>query len=277
MKNQKLAVGRLFVCIIFFFASSCQDKFESGMHLPVNPSEWTQDQTTRFIAKRLSEQMRNVFVREFLKEEATKQFDGDYSILLVEATLKSLGNLTFGELLFSDVAARGGIGHKAFSSQLFSKFPLLQISIPKLSNELNADTWDVNLSIPLVAFESEGSNSYVTGFRNDGMLKRLDAKTIPSELVIVVSMMNGLSWLKGKNQRTIRNTTYAFPHASHFLPVPTLEAKTIAITSRLITMRNAISIMNPIHFPEAVRHRVIEIEIIRGTISEGLSSMELPI
>ncbi|MEP4535524.1 MAG: hypothetical protein ABJ004_20685 [Cyclobacteriaceae bacterium] len=159
------------------------------------------DRLSNTFAKTLATSMGNVDLRNVIKSEVVKQFDGDYNVLLaqiidqpVETNEAGDGRVselsTFRELLVQTQSdARTTFDLNATLDSLLEIYPTLQISVPGLEVG-TADTWDTQSQIPQVVimdtnFDDQNAET-LNAYDEYGNVTSLDAKTEPSELVIVV-------------------------------------------------------------------------------------------
>jgi hypothetical protein len=130
------------------------------------------------VAFSLAEQMNDPEIRKIIKEEALKQFDGDYDILY-----KNFKNIkTRDGLLVGNKLAKK---NKEIHNQA-AKIPKFQISVP-----INCEGWDTDKHIPLVVIVPQGKSSdeiaQLKTIDYKGNVNWIDAKEAPKEPVIVLS------------------------------------------------------------------------------------------
>ena len=155
------------------------------------------------LAKSVSRSSDLVPVRDFLKDQATLKFDGDYDILLQAVRskpvsgLKASGrnaSLTFEEVLLGSNSENSGRntsgGGTSFLDSLGALFPLMQIAIPALDSK-SAENWNTQTHQPLVAVMpadfQEGVTKTITAFDAAGREYEIDAEKQPENLVMVIS------------------------------------------------------------------------------------------
>lgn len=155
------------------------------------------------LAKSVSRSSDLVPVRDFLKDQATLMFDGDYDILLQAVRskpvsgLKASGrnaSLTFEEVLLGSNSENSGRnasgGGTSFLDSLGALFPLMQIAIPALDSK-SAENWNTQTHQPLVAVMpadfQEGVTKTITAFDAAGREYEIDAEKQPENLVMVIS------------------------------------------------------------------------------------------
>jgi hypothetical protein len=153
--------------------------------------------------------------RILIKKEALVKFDGDYDVLLSRIVdkpvaqyegvqFRSTDECTVKDLLedyyiSNNPNAGSGLRANASSiiSELSTKYPNLQVSVP-----VNAEKWDTN-TIPVVTFipieYQDGVTKWVPGYNSDGSLTVIDAVIPPKDDPIIVI---------GQNERMDRVDVY---------------------------------------------------------------------
>lgn len=85
-------------------------------------------------------------LREFLKNEALKKFNGDYDILYNYVKDHKVGNSTFRNILKSYYINESDL------IEIENTVPSLTIFVPSLpKNSFSAENWNISRDIPLVA------------------------------------------------------------------------------------------------------------------------------
>lgn len=155
----------------------------------------------QLLAKELAVIVQNEEVRDFIKDEALKQKDGDFDILFTEIIDKEISNVglrsfegtknTLRNLLSQRLETKSNnnsIGN--LLSDIQENYPLLQIAIPNMETA----SWEniVSRNVPfLVAFLDEDyddmSGESIMAYDQDGNEHILDGKVAPKEPVIVIS------------------------------------------------------------------------------------------
>lgn len=187
--------------------SSCSNELD-----PIAPNETKTEVTTKFttstpqnLAKSLAKIVHNEAVRNFIKNEALKQKDGDFDILFAEAIDKeipdemlrssntSTSNTLRNYLLQEQIVTRTNNTSSSVEellNDIQTNHPLLQISIPNMET---AD-WEEIISgnSPfLVAFLDDNyddmSGESIVAYDQEGKEHILDGKKAPVEPVIVIS------------------------------------------------------------------------------------------
>jgi len=198
------SLTKLTILIVILIASGCQENEQINPDDPINTNlnsishaELTtiQDQLSKRFAKILSNRISSLELREFIKKEACKKFDGDYDILLSKVINKPLSegrsSNTFRSLISSTSITNNreesDINNLIDSLNLFH--PLLQISVPELQNS-KAELWNTIDHKPLVAildsrFDDQKSE-FIVAYDDDGNEYKLSVAEEPENLVIVV-------------------------------------------------------------------------------------------
>ena len=151
------------------------------------------------LALAVNQAISNKAFRNLIKDEAQKQFDGDFDILFknianmsVENHLKSKfsgkDNVTVKELLeeyFPDSYQKKFKSGLSIIDDLVKQYPDLQISVP-----VHNEDWDPDNYTPVVTFIPEEYKDQTTksipAYNNNGEKISLDAVNKPSEPVIVI-------------------------------------------------------------------------------------------
>ena len=128
-------------------------------------------------------------MRVFIKNEASKKFDGDYDILFRNVQNLSVGGEAFkNHLVDKSKNSTLSLENIAIISE---GMPLLNISVP-----VNIDKWDAETFTPLVAIVPDDYDdktaTKIKAYDADGKIHWLDANTAPNFPVVVV----------GENERT---------------------------------------------------------------------------
>lgn len=127
-------------------------------------------------------------LRKFIKQQALKQIDGDYDILLSNIKDSIVDGIKFkyyiDEIISDDIQDIVG---SEFTENVVSIMPYVQISVP-----INIGNWDVQNYSPLVAYRPIGIPSekfeYVKAFDPNGGLVKLPLDKEPNLPVIVIGI-----------------------------------------------------------------------------------------
>lgn len=201
MKNthplKTLLITTLLIPITMLF-QQCQDHLVNQPEDIIPQELSSRDKVTADLAQRLARAMEDSGVREFIKNNANQKFDGDYNFLIHEkmessSAIASGRILTLKDILFPNYGESGRSKIESYLDSLKKYYPLLQISIPKISNN-SSETWDAQTEKPLVAFiPSNLETGIIEAFDASGKKYQLSALEEPNQLVIVI----------GENERLI--------------------------------------------------------------------------
>ncbi|SFE81905.1 DUF3103 family protein [Thermoflexibacter ruber] len=136
------------------------------------------NQNLEKVAFSLAAQMNDPEIRKIIKDEALKQFDGDYDILYNHLkNIKTKDGKSIGEKLM--------LKNKNIHAQA-TKIPKFQLSVP-----INCESWDTENHIPLVVIIPQGKSdkeiSRLKAIDYKGNIHFLDAKKVPNEPVVVLN------------------------------------------------------------------------------------------
>lgn len=208
---KKIPVIASLAASLFLFQCSpdLQEPTPDASIVPNLSSLSKKDAVANNVAKALAEKMSDVAIRKFVKEQALERFDGSAEFLFTKAARKNVGAST-GSSSQSTTGSSSLAPTNSFASHLFGSrgsqnmrmssggieslvdslqrvYPLLQISVPSLSEEVNPENWDVESQEPLVAFVGEGDSKFLIAYDSQGKIHYLSKEEAPSELVVVVS------------------------------------------------------------------------------------------
>lgn len=191
----------MFPIIILF--TSCNENIEviSPPNDFENESNFTDNRSKDIlaeqVAKNLAKGLSSLEVRKFIKEKALDQFDGDYNFLISSAKDNKISFSESGKMnsfSFGDIISRTNPNSSAktksssFLDSLSNIYPLMQVAIPSLTN-VNPETWNVEVEIPLVAFVPTNHNrtDIIPAYDQYGEYYELSANQEPNQLTIVIS------------------------------------------------------------------------------------------
>jgi Protein of unknown function (DUF3103) len=140
-------------------------------------------------AKMLALSLKDKNMRKFLKDEASKKFDGDYDILVAKVQDNLISGAKFGEHLKKNEK-------KANSYVEVLKNEKLNISIP-----IEIEKWDLNKQV-LVAVAlgaNEKTTQNLKAFDSNGKIYLINAKTDPNQPVIVIGNNERIGFVSSKN------------------------------------------------------------------------------
>ncbi len=210
MKNLfKSAFYSVFAIVILLLIVSCEKDSKSDLDTSIESVEENQyNEEVEFLAQTIARSMSDVNGRTFLKTEAIKQFDGDYDILFAEIVNKELNSTSLKSTQCNDYlkylsvyandesCLKSSVDFEAIINSIMQNNPLLQISIPELS-EFSPEDWDESESAPLVAIlpenYDESTTKNIKAFDIDGNVYELDILSEPDIPVVVI----------GENERLI--------------------------------------------------------------------------
>ena len=196
---------------------------QSYMEEPVN-------QKLEQLAVSLAASLKDPSVRQLVKNEVGKKFDGDYNALYSSMANQPLsGERTFRQELVRGISAFSGDTHSAAKSldHLALEFPRLQIAVPA-----NYEKWDGLKTVPLVAYIPQGvdvdSLAQLKAFDANGKLHLLSTADAPEFPVVVLGMnerTNELGFLErtyieSKSRAAVGNNA---PPLLNLLPPPEEE------------------------------------------------------
>lgn len=238
MKNIFL---KLFIstAIISFVLIGCQK--EDGLLNNPNDNQLSEiyvakNKIAKEVAKNLALKMSSKNLREFIKKEAMKTFDGDYNFLVGTSKekkiqlYKSSENATFGNII-SNSYSKAKSAKNTLLDSIESLFPLLQVAVTELE-EGTVDSWDIDNHVPLVAYVPFGrKDDIIPAFDSEGNLIELSATEPPDELVIVISENERLIGIKKGNFKSITPcinelaVEYSTPESNYYLKEDYYDAR----------------------------------------------------
>ena len=187
-----------FLAVVALLLFSCSDDFVtdneisgSNQQYDVNGQNLTQSSRIKteddyyWLKKKFAmalhkAMVQNVNLRRFLKEEAIKQFDGDYDILYNYIRDEKIGDKKFREILLPFFEKESEL------SQIENALGALTIFVPTLpENSFSAQTWNVTEEVPLVALRLL-NNRKTPIINSEGQSFLLDENAIPGFPVIVI-------------------------------------------------------------------------------------------
>jgi len=176
--------------VLFFLAAilitGC--KKEEQVVSPQSPTAKTeQDVKFESFAKSLAKSLNDASNLSTLKSKISETFDGDYDVLYAQLRYNSLKS---SSRLVQNIENDLSIS----SEELLNEVPLLNISVPYISDDANVNTLSASPWVVYVPENfQEGVTKYIIGFNALGESKKFDAVTPPNEAVVVV----------GRNERVI--------------------------------------------------------------------------
>ena len=156
------------------------------------------DQRRANFAKALAKAMRNSEVRDFIKTEASKKFDGDFDIHFGMTKDAKVGQSTFLQTIQNNLAVENGrINKGAFMTDVLNEDPLLNIAVPVHINDWNVANYQPLVAVLTEAYDDQKS-SHIVAYDAEGKEHWIDAKNEPNVPVVVV----------GWNERLKSTTEY---------------------------------------------------------------------
>jgi len=174
----------IYLAILLFFFSACKKDVDLE-HDPTSSHKKHRielkecyDQFAKILSQALNE---NTDLREFIRENALKQFNRDYDVFYHFVKNEAVGNKTFREVLKD---------FEQYPYQLDAienTAPLLTIFIPTLpEGSFSPEKWNSVSEVPLVASELMDSDATIPVFDNGRKVLSLQAHEIPGFPVVVI-------------------------------------------------------------------------------------------
>lgn len=184
MKNQLISGVSILVTSLLL---GCQGADERA--IPVADVSISQsDQVLEDLALMVTQSLGSPNFRGLVKQEAMKQFDGDYDILLKEFVDQtdiaghSVRQILIENETLTNTNSSAKARFKSLLSDALAKNPLLNISVP-----MHIEAWDAATFIPLVVVNAkESKSSKLKAYKSDGTIVWLDKDVAPTEPVIVI-------------------------------------------------------------------------------------------
>lgn len=232
MKPLKLLLATFaVVCVICFWAGCRSEEQTIAPDSQLETTITNKDETFTRIGKMLALSVDKPEIKAFLKQEVVRQFDGDYDILFHEAKSKKISvaskngrveTMSFGNLLTSQESSSARTSPESlqsFMDAVQKQYPLMQISIPQLSDELKAENWKIDEQTPLVAVKpadyDEKTTKTIPAYESRGKRYDLSTETPPDRLVIVVGESERIIAIrKNKNRATREACMFSQPYYS---------------------------------------------------------------
>jgi hypothetical protein len=180
----KTKLKSVFIALmVFAFAVSCNNEPTLDQKLTQNgllfDNETKQKKSFAVaFAKALSD---NIQLRELIKREALKMFDNDFDVLYYLIKDEPLGNGNSVRSLLQKY-----FKNTDELAQIENDIPTLTIFVPELPEDsFSANSWDTQLEIPQVAYNSNSTND-VFIVKETGEEYTLEASLIPNFPVVVI-------------------------------------------------------------------------------------------
>lgn len=184
-----------------------------------NPKNKPIVELTQIISSSLNEKS----VRTFLKNEAIKQFDGDFDILLSKAlnekleTSKGGKKLSFKEIIINKMnegkktSQKNEVDFSNLLDSIIKAYPLLQIAIPEVFDSSTVQWDDLNYT-PLTAvlpIDYDEDTENILAYDVNGNTTVLSTNEVPNKPVIVISQNESLIAVPKKiNKNSTKVTPY---------------------------------------------------------------------
>lgn len=213
--------------VIISLMTSCKKEYVSSGN--TNKSNVRFDDDMKQFSQIIAKGMSNPEFRMFLKNEAIKQFDGDFDILLasnyekrVEDHAKSDSQTIISFLHNQDLTnLKSATIDNSFLDSLIIKYPLLQISIPEIFNS-SVENWDALNKELLVSFlpkdYNEKTTEYLIAFDSKGKLYKISAREEPKEPVIIVSLNERLNYASSDLKAAGKQVYFKNKHYTYYFP-----------------------------------------------------------
>jgi hypothetical protein len=222
--------------LFLFILSGCSDTetLEPSVKESVKLPEMNQVTTTLFdLAGGVSLLIHDSEVREFLKEEALKQFDGDYNVLYQHVKDHKFSD---GESFEDKFAKRYAVfnelsAEEALSEiqQIASTLPLLNIAIPVNIEDWNPETEIIPVTISPNPAQDENF-SHVNAYMKDGETKLISVKEDPDYPVMVVGLNERCNEDGTVNERFLSSTSsQSSPLESTFVEGQAIELRMVNV------------------------------------------------
>jgi hypothetical protein len=191
----------------FIWSCNSNDLQPDSGSIPNNSYEKIEENRETF-AKTFAVALSDVSVRELIKKEADKQFDGEEEVLFQVVKDQKLSN---GQSLIDKLISIHG-SEDRFRS-IVKSLPLLTILVPEVYQFSN-DKWDVASQVPAVAaLKTKNGKTIISElntFYLDGTVKELKRNVVPNEPVLVVKDSERIILSDDVNKRVGQDLGKAF-------------------------------------------------------------------
>lgn len=171
-----------FLLLVICFYSCKQEQITSQPNERVSHEQI--EKYREDFSKTLAVAVKDASVRSLIKQEASRQFDGEAEFLFQSVKSTRLAN---GETLFEYLSSIYGDVNEF--QEIVNSIPTLTILIPSVY-KFSIDEWDVERQVPAVTslpvFLTKQKATTLKTYYQDGSQKELNRLTIPTEPVIVV-------------------------------------------------------------------------------------------
>lgn len=204
----------LLLCSILILLQSCKDELTepdtqvgSEELLPSDvqlaPVEELSAQDIQMVtfAKSLAKSLENQDVREYVKTEALKMFDGEHNLLYELVRQQRIGKHTFSARLansYKNSHPNSRVNARVLFEEGMQNIPLLNIGVP-----IHTESWDVENFVPWVGVITsdfnEKTSEWVRAYDSEGELHILSARIEPNFPVVFVRLNERLDPITTKN------------------------------------------------------------------------------
>ena len=204
----------LLLCSILILLQSCQDELtepdtpaDSEELLPSDvqlaPVEELSAQDIQMVtfAKSLAKSLENQDVRQYVKTEALKMFDGEHNLLYELVRQQQIGKHTFSARLadsYKNSNPNSRVNARVLFEEGMQNIPLLNIGVP-----IHNESWDVENFVPWVGVITsdfdEKTSEWVRAYDSEGELHIINAKIEPDFPVVFVRLNERLDPITTKN------------------------------------------------------------------------------
>ncbi|GAB4348785.1 MAG: hypothetical protein OHK0038_27950 [Flammeovirgaceae bacterium] len=202
------------MCLLFLLLGLVFSCEETGVKEELSPSKGLSVQEQNLAMHQLgialAKALENPDFKEFLFWKANQQFDGDFDILLAEVKNQKIplkdaqgrvsGETTFEEMLLESASSNERTSLDYALSQITTAMPLLNISIPNMSEIATTEELNAYLNeypnTPVAVLDSsydDATSSFVTAYDSQGKAIKISCDVEPTYPVVVI----------GKNERII--------------------------------------------------------------------------
>lgn len=188
--NLKRSVSFATVCLLLaglVLIPACQDPADEFM--PVQAEQVTDADITAAMnqaAPVMAEMLNDIEVRNLIKENALKQFDGDYDVLYKDLAIQQLRKgETFGMRFTANLAAQ--LGSEAEAERVINMIPRFHVAVP-----VNIEKWDTDAFVPSVVVNpfhlQESEYETYTTYTANGQTSALSSRVDPEFPVVALGV-----------------------------------------------------------------------------------------
>ena len=177
---------------MFLIITGCSREDDSTI---VPQTQVEEDANRNALGQVIAKAMSNEHVRDLIKNEALKQFDKDYDVLLYQIKDKQIANgVTFAQYLNSLERS------KTSFTELLEKMPLATIYVADLPS-FSAKSWNTKNQIPFVAvLNSKNSGNKIKAYNEQNSWVELDLNVDPPVDVVVIKENERITTDKSKSR-----------------------------------------------------------------------------